>query len=153
MSDVAKIIRWVDNVGQGVKAIDAPLHNNFSKLSQARGRWEVDLRKVYRNTLTAFRPNNAVVSVAAEIILIPMLICNALDHDNQSRYSAWSDDGNAHRALLQAPGIRPHAAAARGPPLRLLRRCLRNSGSQIRASSLWGQTPSSSAEPETVRLW
>ena len=62
MKDVNKLVRWVDNVGQGVKAIDAPLHANFARLSQAKGRWEADLRKVYRDTLTAARPNNAVVS-------------------------------------------------------------------------------------------
>lgn len=62
MPDVLKIVQWVDRVGQGVKAIDAPLHANFSRLSQAKLKWEVDLRKVFRGTLTEARPDNAVVS-------------------------------------------------------------------------------------------
>lgn len=63
MKNVEKIVRWVDNVGQGARAFDAPLHTNFARLSQAKNRWEVDLRKVYRGTLTAARPNNAIVSM------------------------------------------------------------------------------------------
>lgn len=69
MPDVEKLVLWVDRVGQGVRAIDAPLHSNFSRLSQSKFKWEVDLRKVYRGTLTAARPENAVVSLT-ELIAI-----------------------------------------------------------------------------------
>lgn len=63
MKDVIKVVRWVDRVGQGVRAFDAPLHTNFTRLSQATSKFQVDLRKVFRNTLTSARPDNAIVSV------------------------------------------------------------------------------------------
>ncbi|KAL1302682.1 hypothetical protein AAFC00_003045 [Neodothiora populina] len=65
MPNVAKIVRWVDNVGQGVKAIDAPLYMNFSKLSQSKFKLEADLRRVYRDTLVAARPDNAVTMITS----------------------------------------------------------------------------------------
>lgn len=83
MNDVVKLTRWVDRVGQGVRAFDAPLHTNFKKMSQAKFKWEVDLRKVYRNTLTAARPDNAVVSVFCSLLIIRMLTFDVLDHDHE----------------------------------------------------------------------
>ena len=59
---VAKITQWMDRVGPAVKAYDVPLLHNFSKLSLAKSKLDIDLRKVFRNTLVSLRPDNAVVS-------------------------------------------------------------------------------------------
>lgn len=60
--DAAKLVRWIERVGESVYAYDAPLLANFSKASLGKGRFDVDLRKIYRNTLVAARPDNAIVS-------------------------------------------------------------------------------------------
>lgn len=62
MDNVGKLAQWTDRMGEGVMAFDTPLHNNFRKASLAKGRWDVDMRKIFRNTLVAARPRNAVVS-------------------------------------------------------------------------------------------
>lgn len=59
-----KILQWMDRMGQGVKAYDIPLLNNFAKLSMAKNKLEVDLRKVFKNTLIQFRPADAVVGLS-----------------------------------------------------------------------------------------
>lgn len=59
---VTKITQWMDRVGPGVKAYDVPLLYNFSRLSLAKSKLDIDLRKVFRNTLVSQRPDSAVVS-------------------------------------------------------------------------------------------
>ncbi|GAB7353980.1 hypothetical protein MBLNU459_g4575t1 [Dothideomycetes sp. NU459] len=71
--DVAKLVAWIQRVGpddddnddnNNVWAYDAPLLANFSRASLAKGRFDFDLRKIFRDTLVAARPRNAVTVVA-----------------------------------------------------------------------------------------
>lgn len=71
IGDVKKLVQWVDRMGNGVRAYDTPLLNNFSRLSLSKASglsldmkilsWDIDLRKVFRNSLVQARPEAAVV--------------------------------------------------------------------------------------------
>jgi len=61
-SNVNKILQWMDRMDSGVYAYDIPLLGNFAKVSMAKNKLDVDLRKVFKNTLIQHRPSNAVVS-------------------------------------------------------------------------------------------
>lgn len=72
--DVDKLIKWVDRVGNNAHAYDAPLLNNLSALSLAASKRPstltpapvIDMRhQIYKNTLVAARPANAVTMVAS----------------------------------------------------------------------------------------
>jgi alpha-amylase len=63
-NDPMKIVQWMDMMGPSVYAYDLPLLGAFSRLSMAKSKYDVDLRKVYKNTLMQHRPNNSVVSLA-----------------------------------------------------------------------------------------
>jgi alpha-amylase len=60
--NVNKILQWMDRMNNGVYAYDIPLLSNFAKISSAKSKLDVDLRKVFKNTLIQHRPGNAVVS-------------------------------------------------------------------------------------------
>lgn len=63
--DVGRILRWLDAVGQGTRAYDAPLLYNFSRIASevARGSRAVDLRTIIRGSLLECRPHSAVTIV------------------------------------------------------------------------------------------
>jgi alpha-amylase len=60
--NVNKIMQWMDRMNNAVYAYDIPLLSNFAKISSAKSKLDVDLRKVFKNTLIQHRPGNAVVS-------------------------------------------------------------------------------------------
>ena len=74
--DTKRLVQWLDRMGQGVRAFDSPLLGNFSRISRARlttknnqnrfgmrlSNWDVDLRRIFRNSLVEARPHGAVVS-------------------------------------------------------------------------------------------
>ncbi|KAI5252597.1 glucan 1,4-alpha-maltohexaosidase precursor [Aureobasidium subglaciale] len=62
---VSKILQWMDRVDNGVYAYDIPLLTNFAKISMAKSKLDVDLRKVFKGTLIHHRPNNAVTLITS----------------------------------------------------------------------------------------
>ncbi len=65
VGDVNPLKRYVERMGQNFYLFDASLFYNFSKISRTRG---ADLTKVFKNTLVAVKPKNAVVLLSAYIL-------------------------------------------------------------------------------------
>lgn len=66
--DVDKLVQWVDRIGHGAYTYDAPLLHHFSAASLAttdKRSAATDLRHIFKDTLVAARPNNAVTMVTS----------------------------------------------------------------------------------------
>lgn len=152
--DVAKLVRWIGRVGEDVYAYDSPLLASFSRASLGKGRFDVDLRKIYRNTLVAAKPNNAIVSTSCQNPRGDhMLTILSIDYGHEPRYTARPEFSNSRHLVLQASSLRPDTAAEGRLSLRLLRRPVRHSRPSCRAACLRWQTLSTGLEQETIRVW
>ncbi|KAI7217253.1 glycoside hydrolase family 13 protein [Hortaea werneckii] len=63
--EVWRILKWLDSLGQGAYAYDAPLLYNFSRISEdvRMGSPNADLRTIARDSLVEARPQSAVTIV------------------------------------------------------------------------------------------
>ncbi|KAK4951661.1 hypothetical protein LTR66_013836 [Elasticomyces elasticus] len=87
IDDCAKLLTWCERVGQGARTYDAPLLYSLSRASMAKEK-EVDLRRIFDNTVVGASPASAVTLVRS--------------HDTQP--------GQASATPL-SPFFRPHAYA------------------------------------------
>ncbi|KAI9721770.1 MAG: hypothetical protein M1812_002105 [Candelaria pacifica] len=60
VGDVKPLKKYIERFSHGLSLFDAPLLYNFSRISKTRG---ADLTKVFRHTLVAVKPKNAVTLV------------------------------------------------------------------------------------------